>query len=346
MAISVSSPAEEPSKDCADPSAGGPTATPSEDPAPAEAAPAPERPWLLRNKHDGEIARLALPALATLILDPIMSLIDTAAVGSLGPAALAGTGLGTVTFSFASSMLVFLAIGTTQQVAKAFGDGQGDADARVSRSVGASVLFALLLGTATAGLVLATIAPTAAALTQDPVVYKYIVEYMSWRVAGLPFMTVQFVLSGSLRGLKDTITPFKASAVAAAVNFTGDMVMVYGLGLGVAGASFATSLSQMIGCLGLGWYLSKKGWLRWGEVFRRPTNEETAPLLSTGVSLSMRTVVTYSSIMLASQLAQQLGRASLAAHEVTRQVVFFLVVSVAKNEGPRGRWAVKATAAI
>ena len=143
MAISVSAPAEEPGQDVPEQSLDEePSAAHRADPAPIAPEVETERWSLLRNKHDGEIARLALPALATLILDPIMSLIDTAAVGSLGPAALAGTGLGTVTFSFASSMLVFLAIGTTQQVAKAFGDGEGDADARVSRTVGASVLMA------------------------------------------------------------------------------------------------------------------------------------------------------------------------------------------------------------
>ena len=51
--------------------------------------------WL-RSRHDGEIFRLAIPALAAVMLDPLMGLVDTAIVGRLGAAQLGAVGLATV----------------------------------------------------------------------------------------------------------------------------------------------------------------------------------------------------------------------------------------------------------
>src|SRR5205823_13664359 len=48
---------------------------------------------LRRSSHDREILRLALPALATLAIEPLYILVDTAIVGHLGTAQLAGVGI-------------------------------------------------------------------------------------------------------------------------------------------------------------------------------------------------------------------------------------------------------------
>ncbi len=51
--------------------------------------------WL-RSHYDGEIFRLAVPALAAVMLDPLMGLVDTAIVGRLGAPQLGAVGLATV----------------------------------------------------------------------------------------------------------------------------------------------------------------------------------------------------------------------------------------------------------
>lgn len=89
---------------------------------------------IVSNPHDSSIFRLAIPALATFLLDPLASIVDTVILGHVGSAELAGSGLGSVAFSFISSVLVFLAVGTTQQVAKAWRKGDdSEANDRVAR---------------------------------------------------------------------------------------------------------------------------------------------------------------------------------------------------------------------
>ncbi len=57
--------------------------------------------WL-RSHYDSEIFRLAIPALAAVMLDPLMGLVDTAIVGRLGAPQLGAVGLATVRRSYAA----------------------------------------------------------------------------------------------------------------------------------------------------------------------------------------------------------------------------------------------------
>ena len=47
-----------------------------------------------RREHDREILRLAVPALGALVVEPLFLLADSAIVGRLGTAQLAGLGVG------------------------------------------------------------------------------------------------------------------------------------------------------------------------------------------------------------------------------------------------------------
>src|SRR5919106_6899654 len=68
--------------------------------------------------HDREIMRLALPAMAALAADPLLSLVDTALVGRLGAVPLAALGVSVALFTFAFFGFNFLTYGTTAEVAR------------------------------------------------------------------------------------------------------------------------------------------------------------------------------------------------------------------------------------
>ena len=67
---------------------------------------------------DGEMASIAVPALAGLAIDPLASLVDTAMVGRYCTAAdLAGAGVAISVFGLVSKTFNFLSSATTSQVA-------------------------------------------------------------------------------------------------------------------------------------------------------------------------------------------------------------------------------------
>ena len=70
-----------------------------------------------------EILRLAVPAFLTLIAEPLFLLADTAIVGHLGTASLAGLGVASAVLLTTAGIFVFLAYGTTALVARQVGAG-------------------------------------------------------------------------------------------------------------------------------------------------------------------------------------------------------------------------------
>ena len=72
---------------------------------------------------DREILRLALPALLTLVAEPLFLLTDAAIVGHLGTPQLAGLGIAGVVLQTAVGLCIFLAYGTTAAVSRSLGAG-------------------------------------------------------------------------------------------------------------------------------------------------------------------------------------------------------------------------------
>ena len=93
--------------------------------------------------HDRPILDLAIPALAGLAADPLVSLVDTAFVGQLGPVPLAALGINASVFSMTFVIFNFLAYGTTPRVGRAVGHGDRD---EASRVVMRALLLAVLAG--------------------------------------------------------------------------------------------------------------------------------------------------------------------------------------------------------
>ena len=74
---------------------------------------------LLSSPHDASIAALAVPALGSLLLDPIMTAVDTALVGRLvGTTQLAGVGLSSIALTFFVVLFNPLIFVTTPAVAR------------------------------------------------------------------------------------------------------------------------------------------------------------------------------------------------------------------------------------
>src|SRR5690554_4926384 len=97
----------------------------------------------LRHPYDREILGLAVPALAALATDPLVSMVDTMFVGRVGVTELAALGVNTSVFSLAFVVFNFLAYGTTPLVARAVGRGDR---ARAGKLAVEAVTLAVLAG--------------------------------------------------------------------------------------------------------------------------------------------------------------------------------------------------------
>lgn len=187
------------------------------------------------------ILRLAVPALGSLVAEPLFLIVDSALVGHLGVVPLAALGIASAVLQTIVGLMVFLAYSTTPAVARRFGAG----DPSRAVSVGIDGLW-LALGL---GAILAIAGYLATPLLvglfgASPEVAADAVTYLGISMWGLPAMLIVFAATGLLRGMQDTVTPLWIAGIGFAANALLNWLFIYGLGWGIAGSAFGTVLAQ------------------------------------------------------------------------------------------------------
>lgn len=118
---------------------------------------APARTRTVRRRHDREIVALAVPAFGALVAEPLFVMADSAIVGHLGTAQLAGLGIASALLTTAVSVFVFLAYATTAAVSRRVGAGNLQAAIRQGMD---GIWLALLLGAAVVAVFLPAAPPS------------------------------------------------------------------------------------------------------------------------------------------------------------------------------------------
>ncbi|MGW7542898.1 MATE family efflux transporter [Streptomyces sp. NPDC054770] len=272
---------------------------------------APAIPKATRRRHDREIVALAVPAFGALVAEPLFVMADSAIVGHLGTAQLAGLGVASALLTTAVSVFVFLAYATTAAVARRV--GAGDLQEAVRQGMD-GIWLALLLGAA----VIAVVLPLAPGIVDvfgaSHTAAPYATTYLRISSLGIPAMLVVLAATGVLRGLQDTRTPLYVAVAGFITNAGLNAALVYGAGLGIAGSAWGTVIAQ---CGMAAVYLTVvvRGARRHGASLRpdvagiRASAQAGAPLLVR--TLSLRAV-----LMIATAVAARLGDADIAAHQI------------------------------
>jgi len=264
---------------------------------------------------DRQILALAVPALGALVAEPLFVLVDSAMVGHLGTDALAGLALASTILVTVIGLCVFLAYATTAAVARRLGAG----DRRRALQTGVDGMWlALGLGIVLAATTWAAAPWLVAALGADGAVATQAVSYLRWSTPGLPGMLLVLAATGALRGLQDTRTPLVVAASGAVANALLNAVLIYGVGLGIAGSGLGTALAQLgmaawlvvvvvRGARGVGASLSPAAGGIWANA-------------RAGLPLLVRTATLRLAILLTVWTATGLGATALAGHQVVNAV--------------------------
>ncbi len=272
---------------------------------------APAHPAATRRRHDREIIALAVPAFGALVAEPLFVMADSAIVGHLGTAQLAGLGVASALLTTAVSVFVFLAYATTAAVARRV--GAGDLQAAIRQGMD-GIWLALLLGAA----VIAVFLPTAPALVDlfgaSHTAAPYATTYLRISALGIPAMLVVLAATGVLRGLQDTRTPLAVAVAGFVANAALNAGLVYGAGLGIAGSAWGTVIAQ---CGMAAVYLTVvvRGARRHGASLR-PDAAGIKASAQAGVPLLVRTLSLRAILMIATAVAARLGDADIAAHQI------------------------------
>ncbi len=267
--------------------------------------------------QDRQILALAVPAFAALVAEPLFLLTDSAIVGHLGALPLAGLGIAGALLTTAVGLCVFLAYGTTAGVARLLGAG----DLRDALRVGVDGMW-LAVGLGAVMWVAAALAAPrlTGALGASADVVPYAVTYLRWSLPGVPAMLVVLAATGVLRGLQDTRTPLVVAVSGAAANGVLNWLLVYPLGMGIAGSGLGTSLAQTGMACALTVVVVRAA-RRHGAPLR-PDLPGIGTAARAGAPLVVRTLALRATLLVTTAVAASMGDAELAGH----QVVFTLWV--------------------
>ncbi|WP_306901535.1 MATE family efflux transporter [Arthrobacter sp. B1I2] len=273
--------------------------------------------------HAREILRLAVPAFGALVAEPLFLLADSAIVGHLGVAQLAGVGLASAVLQTVVGLMVFLAYSTTPAVARAIGDGQlGKALAAGRDGVWLALLLGLLL--ATAGF--AAAGPLIDLMGADGSVRTFAVDYLRWSMPGLVAMLLIFAGTGVLRGLQDTRTPLVVATAGFGANIVLNLWLVYGLGMSVVGSAMGTSLAQWA-MAAVYVVMVRRSAVRHG-VSLLPSWRGIRSMTRVGSWLMLRTLSLRAAILATVLVVTAQGEVNLAAHQLAMTIFSFLAFAL------------------
>lgn len=270
-----------------------------------------------------EILRLAVPAFGALVAEPLFLLADSAIVGHLGVAQLAGVGLASAVLHTAVGLMVFLAYSTTPAVARAIGDGQLGKALAAGRD---GVWLALLLGLALAAVGFLAADPLIGLLGAEGEVRAFAVDYFRWSMPGLVAMLLIFAGTGLLRGLQDTRTPLVVATAGFGLNIVLNLWLVYGLGLSVTGSAVGTSVAQWA-MAGVYLFIVRRYALTNG-VSLFPSWRGIRSMTRVGSWLMLRTLSLRIAILATVLVVTAQGAVNLAAHQLAMTIFSFLAFAL------------------
>jgi putative MATE family efflux protein len=273
--------------------------------------------------HAREILRLAVPAFGALIAEPLFLLADSAIVGHLGVAQLAGVGLASALLHTAVGLMVFLAYSTTPAVARAIGDGQFAKALAAGRD---GVWLALVLGTVLAAAGFVAAEPLVGLMGAAGEVRSFAVDYLRWSMPGLVAMLLIFAGTGVLRGLQDTRTPLVVATAGFALNIALNLMLVYGLGWSVTGSAVGTSIAQW--AMAAVYLLIVQRNARSHGVSLLPDWRGIRAMTKVGSWLMLRTLSLRVAILATVLVVTAQGAVNLAAHQLAMTVFTFLAFAL------------------
>mmetsp|Transcript_17633 Transcript_17633/g.71251 ORF Transcript_17633/g.71251 Transcript_17633/m.71251 type:complete len:514 (-) Transcript_17633:427-1968(-) len=198
---------------------------------------------MFSRRFDKDLFALAIPALGSSVMEPMLALADTLFVSLLGSIQLASLAPCSSVFSVIAGLsYAALTTATSVILCNSIAAGKHENTKAVIRTatvaalaVGAGLTLYLSIGTES---ILST-------LGASTTIMPHSVAYLRWRAFGIPFYFLSLISAGIFRALKDTKTVFVVSLAAGIVNIVLDAFLVLVMNDGVRGAAVATSISQV-----------------------------------------------------------------------------------------------------
>jgi len=202
-----------------------------------------------------EIIELAWPSITEQMLIMTVGMVSTIFVGRVGTNAIAAVGMINSLIFFFQAIFAGLATGSTVIVARLIGE-EDEGSARIAVMQSLIMSIAVSIGFTVLGYIFAVPLIKIFFGSVSPDVFKLALIYYKIVILGIPFMIVEIVIAGALRGAGDTKTPMYITAIVNVINLLLNSILVFGVHfhsgyvvppLGVKGSALSATIARTIG---------------------------------------------------------------------------------------------------
>ena len=202
----------------------------------------------LRRELTARVLRLAYPIVLGSLTYTLLSVVDTAMLGRLGPVPLAAAGVAGVLFFAMVFCISSVSVGTQALTSRRFGEGDlAECGHVLQAGLGLALLIAVPFMVAAPWLA-RLVSPL---LSGDLDVVAHSAAYLHYRLFGSGFMLVSWVFQAFYAGIGETRHQMVASILVTGANIVLDYLLIFGNGgfpqLGIRGAAIASTIAVAIG---------------------------------------------------------------------------------------------------
>lgn len=267
------------------------------------------------------IPKMAVPTIVAFLINSIYSLADTYFVSSLGTNATAAVSVNASLDQLIMMAGSMLAVGANSYIARLLGEGKEKKASQVL-----STAFFLAMGLGTVLMVLGTtfMTPMVRLLGATPTCERYSIDYATYVLFAAPFMAANFVMNQCLRSEGSATLSMVGMGFGGILNCILDPIFIFGLHMGVAGASLATAISKWVSFAILIFpYLTRRSLLHLTIRNFHCSAEILKEIISVGSSSMFRSGLAVVSAIVLNSIAGSISDSVLAAVGVCNKVMMF-----------------------
>lgn len=242
------------------------------------------------------VMKMAVPTIISMMVTALYNIIDAFFVGHISTEATAGVGVSFAYMTFINAIGFFFGHGSGNFISTALGAKKYK---EAEKMAATGFISSMTIGVIAGVVGLCLLSPLSRMMGATPDIVPYSNDYLIFILIGTPFMMSSLTLNNQLRLQGNARYAMVGIATGAVLNIFLDAYFIYGLGMGVMGASLATCISQMVG-----WVVLFLGTERSGNVHIRfrnftPTLRSYIDIFNGGLpSLCRHVFVCISTIML------------------------------------------------
>lgn len=271
-----------------------------------------------------KLVKFMIPIFGALVLQAMYGAVDLLIVGWFGTTAgISAVSTGSNIINLIVFTITGLTMGITVLISRYMGEKKEE---RIGRLLGGVICFFLVLSVVLM-ILLPIFSRQLAVLMQAP---KEAVELTSLYVkicgGGIVFVIGYNVISSVFRGLGNSKLPLLFVIIACITNIIGDLVLIAGFGLNVAGAAIATIFAQAVSVV-LSLVIIRKQKLPFAiKKADICFNQEVKRFLGLGTPIALQEFLTNLSFLALCAFINRLGLEASSGYGVANKIVSFVML--------------------